>query len=118
MDKFRVTVTYGDQSKKISLVVTPGRELSGFEREEAHKHFKRAVRSVFSLPPGAELGFYDSSNGSRLTPRSFMTQSDAFPRRWTLVVEAEGANSTSGDSLPPSSMKVCACVCLYLGEDL
>ena len=124
MDKFRVTVTYGDQSKKIPLVVTPGTELSCFQREEAHKHLKRAVRSVFSLPPGAELGFYDRQNGYKLTPFTFTTHSELFPRRWTLMVEsasasAEGGNSTSGDSSPPSTVKVracvspvCACVCV------
>lgn len=115
MDKFKVTVTYGDQSKKIPLVVTPGRELSCFQREEAHKHLKRAVRSVFSLPPGVELGFYDRQNGYKLTPQSFTTHSELFPRRWTLAVEsapapAEGANSTSGDSSPPSTVKVRACL--------
>ena len=120
MEKFKVTVTYGDQSKKIPLVVTPGRELSGFQREEAHKHLKRTVRSVFSLPPGAEPAFYDRSSGSRMTPRSFTTQSEVFPRRWTLVVESvaeEGANNTFEDSSPPSTVKVCAytvraCVCV------
>lgn len=120
-----MTVTYEDQSKKIPLVVTPGRELTDFQREEAHKHLKRAVRSVFSLPPGAELGFYDRINGSRLTPRSFKTQSEVFPRRWTLVVESvpvEGANNTPGDISPPSTVKVCAClvcacVCVFACDE-
>lgn len=119
-----MTVTYGDQSKKIPLVVTPGRELTAFQREEAHKHLKRTVRSVFSLPPGVEPAFYDHSSGwSRMSPRSFTAQSEVFPRRWTLVVESvseEVTNNTFEDNSPPSTAKVRAsivraCVCACLG---
>ena len=107
MEKFKVIVTFQDQTKKIPLVVTPSTELGKFQSEEAYKHFRRTVRSVFALPTSASFTFYEKSSREELTSESFV--SDQFSKRWTLVVEGmdELANGI-GDSSPPSTVKVSA----------
>jgi hypothetical protein len=105
MEKFKVIVTFQDQSKKIPLVVTPSADLDKFRTEEAYKRFNRTVRSVFSLPPTAKFTFHEKATGAELCSESFL--SERFSKRWNLVVEGmDELLNGSGDNSPPSSVKV------------
>ena len=103
-NKFKLSIFYEDQLKRIPLVTVPNQHLSTFETEEVHKHLKRTVQSVFGLPPGAKFKFYDKMSGKELTAQRF--SSDNFPKYWTLVVSGNLKGSISPEYSPPTP-KVC-----------